>query len=150
MCRSRMATIAAAAALLISGCGAPAAPQASPSGTATPQAPAQLPPPRATCGTSHTAVNVPVLVEVEKGAVACSVAMRIQSGYTALVRAGKVRGNGGGAPVNVNGWTCQGEDTTTVVQTGVASECHRSGTEIIAVLKLQSPSAPAGPGTGTP
>ena len=64
--------------------------------------------------------------------------MRIQSGYTGLVRSGKVPGNGGGAPVRVDGWTCQGTDTTTTVQTGEASECRKGTTEIVAVLKLQS------------
>jgi hypothetical protein len=88
---------------------------------------------------------VPVIVEVEKGTAACSLAMRIQRGYTALVRAGRVPGNGGGAPVQVNGWTCQGEDTPTIVQTGEASSCRKGGTEIIAVLNLQS--QPAGSGT---
>jgi hypothetical protein len=100
----------------------------------------QLAPPRATCGTSHTAVDVPVLVEIEKGSTSCQLAMRIQNGYTDLVKAGQVRGNGGGAPVQVDGWTCQGTDTTTTVQTGEASECHKGATEIVAVLKLQSDS----------
>jgi hypothetical protein len=79
---------------------------------------------------------VPVIIEVEKGSVACSTAMRIQGDYTALVRAGRVPGTGGGAPVKVNGWTCQGESTPTIVQTGEASACRNGGTEIIAVLKL--------------
>lgn len=99
----------------------------------------QLPPPRVTCGSSRTAVNVPVVIEVEKGTTSCPEAMRIQRGYTGLVKSGKVGGNGGGAPVQVDGWTCQGTDTTTTVQTGEASECHKGGTEIVAVLKLQSP-----------
>ena len=52
-------------------------------------------------------------------------------------RSGRVPGNGGGAPVKVEGWTCQGTDTTTTVQTGEASSCRRGSTEIIAVLKLK-------------
>jgi hypothetical protein len=88
---------------------------------------------------------VPVIVEVEKGFAPCPVAMRIQDGYTALVRAGKVRGNGAGAPVDVSGWTCQGEDTPTTVRTGEASNCRKGQTEIIAVLNLQG--QPAGSGT---
>jgi hypothetical protein len=119
------------------GCGSsgggPHGPVAAPSAS-------QLAPPRATCGSSQTAVNVPVIVEVEKGSTSCQEAMRIQSGYTGLVRSGKVSGNGGGAPVRVDGWTCQGTDTTTTVQTGEASECHKGTTEIVAVLKLQSSS----------
>jgi len=82
-------------------------------------------------------------MEVEKGSVSCPVAMRVQSSYTTLIQSGKVAGNGGGAPVRVDGWTCQGTDTTTTVQTGEASECSRSGTEIVAVLKLQSSSSPS-------
>jgi hypothetical protein len=103
-----------------------------------------LAPPRATCGTSHTAVNVPVLIEIEKGSTSCQVAMQIQDGYTGLVKAGRVSGNGGGSPVQVDGWTCQGTDTTTTVQTGEASECHKGTTEIVAVLKLQSGSGSGG------
>jgi hypothetical protein len=124
-----------AAGLAVAGCGSsgggPHGPVAAPSAS-------QLAPPRVTCGTSRTAVNVPVVVEVEKGAASCQEAMRIQSGYTGLIRSGKVPGNGGGAPVRVDGWTCQGTDTTTTVQTGEASECHKGTTEIVAVLKLQS------------
>jgi hypothetical protein len=123
------------AGVVVAGCGSsgggPHGPVAAPSAS-------QLAPPRVTCGTSRTAANVPVIVEVEKGTISCPQAMRIQSGYTGLVRSGKVGGNGGGAPVRVDGWTCQGTDTTTTVQTGEASECHKGTTEIVAVLKLQS------------
>ncbi|MDR3080701.1 MAG: hypothetical protein LBV60_07200, partial [Streptomyces sp.] len=104
----------------------------------------QLAPPRATCGTTRTAVNVPVIIEVEKGAADCSLAMRIQDAYTDEVRAGRVPGTGGGAPVRVDGWTCQGEDTPTIVQTGEASQCHRGGTQIVAVLNLQATPKPSG------
>jgi hypothetical protein len=142
MRRSRLA--AAGLALLIAGCGASPDPN---SGLSHPSAPAsatQLAPPRATCGTTRTAVNVPVIIEVEKGSAACSLAMRIQDAYTAEVRAGRVRGSGGGAPLQVDGWTCQGENTPTVVQTGEASQCHRGGTEIVAVLNLQATPASSG------
>jgi hypothetical protein len=148
MRRSRFALLGAAAiavavAAMAAGCSASSGP---PRGTSSPVPPAtQLPPPRATCGTSHTAVDVPVVMEVEKGSVACQVAMQIQASYTALVRSGKVPGNGGGAPVKVDGWTCQGADTTTTVQTGEASECTKDGMEIVAVLKLgNSPGSPSG------
>jgi hypothetical protein len=106
--------------------------------TAAEPSASQLAPPRVTCGTARTAVNVPVLVEVEKGSASCQEAMQIQSGYTGLVKSGRVGGNGGGAPVKVDGWTCQGTDTTTTVQTGEASECRKGATEIVAVLKLTS------------
>jgi hypothetical protein len=62
--------------------------------------------------------------------------MRIQRGYTALVREGRVRGTGGGAPVIVDGWTCQGETTPVIVQTGEASACRQGAAEIITILKL--------------
>jgi hypothetical protein len=136
---------AALIALLTAGCGASSGPPGGSS--ASPAAPAaQLAPPRATCGTSRTAVNVPVTMEVEKGSADCQLVMHIQDSYTSLVRSGRVAGNGGGAPVKVDGWTCQGTDTTTTVQTGEASECSKDGTEIVAVLKLQGSTAPASGG----
>jgi hypothetical protein len=148
MRRSRLAAAALAAlAVLVTGCGASARLQGSSAGSSGGSPAATLAPPRATCGTTTTAANVPVVVEVEKGSAACAVAMRIQRGYTALVRAGKVAGNGGGAPVTVNGWTCQGQDTPTIVATGEASDCRKGGTEIIAVLNL--PSQPASPGASS-
>ena len=142
-CRAAIAV--APITLLATGCGSPASPRAGASPT-TPGAAvgvsATAPgPPRATCGTARTAANVPVIVEVEKGSVACQVAMRIQNGYTALVRAGRVPGNGGGAPVTVEGWTCQGESTPTIVQTGEASACHQGQAQIITILKLPGSSA---------
>ncbi|HLX49737.1 MAG TPA: hypothetical protein VKS82_15515 [Streptosporangiaceae bacterium] len=139
MRRSRFALVGAAAvavaiAVLATGCGSSSG---SPHGSSSPvPAATQLAPPRAICGTAHTAADVPVVMEVEKGSVACQVAMQIQDSYTALVRSGKVPGNGGGAPVKVDGWTCQGADTTTAVQNGEASACTKNGTEIVAVLKL--------------
>lgn len=136
---------AMAAAALAAGCGsaAPASHGSSgrtPGGTVGVSATAPAPP-RATCGTARTAADVPVTVEVEKGTVACAVAMRVMNGYTALVKAGRVQGNGGGAPVTVDGWTCQGESTPTIVQTGEASACRRGGAEIITVLKLPGSSS---------
>jgi|HubBroStandDraft_6_1064221.scaffolds.fasta_scaffold22773_4 hypothetical protein len=142
MRRSRLA--AAGLALLIAGCGASPTPQSGPPHASEPPSPTQLAPPRATCGTTRTAVNVPVIIEVERGVADCSLAMRIQDAYTAEVRAGRVRGTGGGAPLQVDGWTCQGEDTPTIVQTGEASQCHRGGTEIVAVLDLRATPTPSG------
>jgi hypothetical protein len=142
MRRSRLA--AAGLAVLIAGCGASSGSHGGLPRVSGPPPASQLAPPRATCGATRTAVNVPVIIEVEKGAAACSLAMRIQDAYTAQVRAGRVRGTGGGAPVRVDGWTCQGEDTPTIVQTGEASQCHRGGTEIVAVLDLQASPTPSG------
>jgi hypothetical protein len=129
--------VAIVSTVALAGCGSgPAHPAAA--GTASPTVSAsQLAPPHQTCGTSHTAVDVPVLIEVEQGDASCPLAMHIQTAYTGLVRSGRVPGNGGGAPVKVDGWTCQGTDTTTTVQTGEASECRKGTTEIVAVLKLQ-------------
>src|SRR5579875_489643 len=128
----------AVAGLMVTGAGCSSGSGAGPHGPAAAPAASQLAPPKSTCGTSRTAVNVPVTIEVEKGSTSCPEAMRIQTGYTSLVKSGRVGGNGGGAPVKVDGWTCQGTDTTTTVQTGEASECHKGTTEIVAVLKLQS------------
>jgi hypothetical protein len=150
MWRSRLAAaglavlIAACGAWLIAGCSASTDPHGGPSHASGPPSATQLAPPRATCGTTRTAVNVPVIIEVEKGTAGCSLAMRIQDAYTAEVQAGRVQGTGGGAPVRVDGWTCQGEDTPTIVQTGEASECHRGGTQIVAVLNLQATPSPSG------
>ena len=131
--RAAPVTAAVAVAVLAAGCAGSA-----PRHAAASSSPSQLAPPRQTCGTSRTAVNVPVTIEVERGSASCPLAMRIQSRYTGLIRSGRVPGNGGGAPVKVDGWTCQGTDTTTTVQTGEASQCRRGSTEIIAVLNLQS------------
>ena len=136
MRRSRLAV--AGLALLIAGCGtSPGPPDAPPAASGPPPA-TQLPPPRATCGTTRTAVNVPVIIEIEEGTAACSLAMRIQDAYTAAVQAGRVRGNGGGAPVRVDGWTCQGLDTPQLLKTGETSKCAKAGREIVAILKTPS------------
>ncbi|MFZ0164502.1 MAG: hypothetical protein WAL12_13050 [Trebonia sp.] len=86
------------------------------------------------CGTTRTGANVPVRIEVEKGTVACA---------TVLTVDGRVRGNGGGAPVTVDGWTCQGYATPATLRTGVASECHTASAEVAAVLS--SPTASSSP-----
>jgi hypothetical protein len=131
----RVAVVVTLAGVVLAGAGCSGSSSNDP-GAAAPSA-SQLAPPRVTCGTSRTAVNVPVIVEVEKGSTSCHEAMQVQTGYTGLVKSGRVGGNGGGAPVKVDGWTCQGTDTTTTVQTGEASECRKGTTEIVAVLKLQ-------------
>src|SRR5262249_36695034 len=150
MRRSRLAAagpallIAGCGASLIAGCGASPDRQGGLPHASGPPPATQLAPPRATCGTTRPAVNVPVVIEVAKGAPAGPLALRLQDGSTAEVRAGRVPGTGGGAPVRVDGWTCQGEDTPTIVQTGEASECHRGGTQIVAVLNLQAAPSPSG------
>jgi hypothetical protein len=97
--------------------------------------------PGATCGTTHTAADVPVIIKVAKGTVDCGTAMRVENEYAAEIRNGQVPGNGGGAPVKVNGWTCQGYNTPQVLSTGNASQCHRGGAAILAVLPVSVPTA---------
>jgi hypothetical protein len=90
------------------------------------------------CGTTRTGANVPVVIKVTKGTVDCPTAMRVEQGYATLLKQGDIQGNGGGAPVTVNGWTCQGYPTPQVLQTGAASECHTATAEVMAVLALPS------------
>jgi hypothetical protein len=90
----------------------------------------------ATCGSTHTAAGVPVVIKVAKGSVNCQTALRVENEYAAKVRDGQVRGNGGGAPVVVSGWTCQGFTTPEVLSTGNASQCRSGGATILAVLPV--------------
>jgi hypothetical protein len=97
----------------------------------------------ATCGTAKTAADVPVLIKVAKGTVDCGTALRIENEYAAEIRNGQVPGNGGGAPVKVSGWTCQGYNTPEVLSTGNASQCHTAAAAILAVLAVATPSGTA-------
>jgi hypothetical protein len=92
----------------------------------------------ASCGTTRTGANVPVVIKVLKGTVDCGTVMSVEQGYAAMISHGDVRGNGGGAPVAVQGWTCQGYPTPEVLRTGNASECHTGSAEVVAVLALPS------------
>jgi hypothetical protein len=92
----------------------------------------------ASCGNIRTAVNVPVVIHVAKGTVSCAAALRVEQGYAAMIKKGDIRGNGGGAPVSVDGWTCQGYTTTQALQTGNTSECHTAKAEVVAVLAVPS------------
>jgi hypothetical protein len=91
-----------------------------------------------TCGHNRTAVNVPVVIMVARGTVDCATALRVETGYAAAIGAGELRGNGGGAPVAVDGWTCESYPTPEVLRTGAASECHTANAEVVAVLSLSS------------
>lgn len=94
------------------------------------------------CGTAKTAAAVPVKVEVIKGRVACPTAMAIERAYAVAIRSGRAPGNGGGGPVKIRGWTCQGFATPIVLETGKASRCVRDGVEILEILPpVPSPSA---------
>lgn len=90
------------------------------------------------CGVSKTAADVPVKVEVYRGTVSCSVAMTIEKNYAEAIVSGHAPGSGGGGPVPVSGWTCQGFPTPKVLQTGDVSKCAKHGTEIIEILKTSS------------
>jgi hypothetical protein len=95
------------------------------------------------CGTTRTGANVPVRIRVEKGTVVCATVLTVERDYAAMIADGRVRGNGGGAPVTVDGWTCQGYATPTTLRTGKASECHTAIAEVVAVLS--SPAASSSP-----
>ncbi len=97
--------------------------------------------PGATCGTAHTAASVPVVIKVAKGTVNCGTAMQVENEYAAKIKDGQVRGNGGGAPVTVSGWTCQGYPTPEVLSTGNTSQCRMGGAAIVAVLPVSTPGA---------
>ena len=120
-----------AAAVVVAGCGhagsdPAAASSPSPASSATPKA--------MICGTARTVANVPVKVEVTKGKVQCHAALTVERDYTKAIAQGKAPGNGGGGPLKISGWQCEGFPTPKVLQTGWASQCVRSGTQILAVL----------------
>ena len=97
----------------------------------------------ATCGSTHTAAGVPVIIKVARGPVNCKTAMQVENEYATRIKDGQVRGNGGGAPVTVSGWTCQGYSTPEVLSTGNASQCHSRGTAILAVLAVPNATSTA-------
>ena len=90
----------------------------------------------ATCGSTHTAAGVPVIIKVAKGSANSKTAMQVENEYATRIRDGRVPGNGGGAPIVVSGWTCQGYSTPEVLSTGNASQCHTGSTTILAVLPV--------------
>jgi hypothetical protein len=90
----------------------------------------------ATCGSTHTAAGVPVIIKVAQGSANCKTAMQVENAYATRIRDGRVPGNGGGAPIVVSGWTCQGYPTPEVLSTGNASQCHTGSTTILAVLPV--------------
>lgn len=97
-------------------------------------APAKTKPKVTDCGTAKTAANVPIHIEVTTGHVSCTTALAIERKYAEAIRSGLAPGNGGGGPIKVNGWTCQGYATPVVLHTGKASKCVKDGTEILAIL----------------
>jgi hypothetical protein len=112
-----------------------------PSGYSTPSGTA--------CGSTRTLINTPVVIKVAKGSVTCTAALAVENDYMAALKrdvASKhpTEGNGGGAPVTIDGWTCQGYPTPKVLTNGVTSECHTASADVIAVLNL-----PASPSAGS-
>ena len=101
------------------------------------------------CGRSKTAANVPVDIEIARGSVPCGTALAIEQEYAVAIRSGKAPGNGGGGPVKVGGWTCEGFATPVVLKTGKASRCVKDGEEILAVLPLPSGSSGSSGSAGT-
>jgi hypothetical protein len=138
--RSR-AVAAGALALLavgaVAGCGATPGKQAT-TAAGGGSGPSASSVPATRCGTVRTAAGVPVDVDVV-GRASCQEAMTVERDYTRALASGKVPGNGGGAPVKIHGWVCQGYDTPEVLATGRASACRKQGRQILAVLVLPSP-----------
>ncbi len=130
--------LAVLAASVVAACAATPGKQATTAaggspGSAAPSVPATR------CGTARTAAGVPVDVEVV-GAASCDEAMTVERAYSRALASGKVPGNGGGAPVTIHGWLCQGDDTPQVLATGRASACRKHGMQILAVLPSPAPS----------
>jgi hypothetical protein len=100
----------------------------------------------ATCGRTLTGVDVAVVVRIGRGSVSCPVAMTVEKSYAALIRAGGLHGNGGGAPVSIRGWTCQGYTSAEIAQTERVSVCVKGSAQIFTAL----PSTPPGTATNAP
>jgi hypothetical protein len=90
------------------------------------------------CGSAKTAANVPVQVEIYRGTVSCAAAMSIEKSYAEAIVSGRAPGNGGGGPVSVSGWTCQGFPTPELLKNGDVSKCTKKDVEIIEILKASS------------
>jgi hypothetical protein len=131
----RLTVLAASAALAVmlvtavAACGSPAPKTTGTSASSTGPASST-----ASCGTTKTAANVPVHIQVARGQVSCATALAIERKYAKAILSGQVPGTGGGAPVHVQGWTCQGFATPVVLKTGQASKCVQGADEILAIL----------------
>ena len=100
-------------AVMVAGCSAGSgSPAAGAAGSSAPMAP---------CGTTRTAAGVPVNIEIAHGTVPCAAALAVERQYARALAAGKVPGNGGGAPAKVAGWVCQGFSTPQVLAMPSAS-----------------------------
>jgi hypothetical protein len=67
--------------------------------------------------------------------------MKIERDDTAALASGHAPGNGGGGPVSIKGWVCEGFDTPEILRTGDTSKCSKGPSEILAVLAMPSGSA---------
>lgn len=131
--RCRRLSLTLAVGLLCAAAGCSSSSQARAAGAGAPARSGK------SCGSARTGAAVPVTLVLTKGSADCATVRRVQGEYAALLRSGKVTGNGGGAPVRVSGWTCQSFPTPQVLRTGNASQCHTSTAEFEAVLVVPSP-----------
>jgi len=127
---------------MLAGCGAISG--AKPAGAGTHGAtPAVASTPLTGCGTTRTSAGVPVEIEIQHGPVPCRAALAVERAYARALASGKVPGNGGGAPVKIQGWVCKGFATPEVLATGHASTCRKGVAQILAVLKLPATATPS-------
>lgn len=125
---ARSVAVATALLTLATGCGShPAKPASAAASRHTGT-------PMTACGTTRTAANVPVDIQIARGQVSCATALAVERDYAKAILSGEVPGTGGGAPVHVRGWTCQGFTTPVVLKTGQASKCVQGSAEILAIL----------------
>jgi hypothetical protein len=144
--RPRPATAPVLAVLalgILAGCGAVNGAKPAGAGTQGAAAPAVVSTPLTGCGTTRTSAGVPVEIEIEHGPVPCRAALAVERAYARTLASGKVPGNGGGAPVKIQGWVCQGFATPEVLATGHASTCRKGVAQILAVLKLSATATPS-------
>ena len=128
---------------VLAGCGAITGAKSAGAGTQGVAAPAVASTPLTGCGTTRTSAGVPVEIEIEHGPVACRAALAVERAYARALASGKVPGNGGGAPVKIQGWVCRGFATPEVLATGHASTCRKGAAQILAVLKPPATATPS-------
>src|SRR5262249_38316832 len=127
---------------MLAGCGAATSAKPAGAGTQGAAGSAVASVPLTGCGTTRTSAGVPVEIEIEHGPVLCRDALAVGRAYARGLASGKVRGNGGGAPVRIRGWVCKGFTTPEVLATGRASTCRKGAAQILAVLKLSATATP--------
>jgi len=135
--------VAVLAVGVLAGCSAITGAKPAGAGTQAAAAPAVASTPLTGCGTTRTSAGVPVEIEIEHGPVACRAALAVERAYARALASGKVPGNGGGAPVTIQGWVCRGFATPEVLATGHASTCRKGAAQILAVLKPPATATPS-------